>query len=168
MKCKSCEQELSDSAKFCNFCGKPAEIDPIQICPKCGAQVEENQRFCAQCGSEVTMPNSNIPSEDSSHKPKKKKRSKKVPLVIAALAAVICVAIGVFSVTRPTWEKTFLAGMEAWATHDTDKAISCFQKAIELDPMNVTAYQRLSMVYEALGRESDSVEILRQSREVSQ
>ena len=168
MNCKSCGQELSDSAKFCNFCGKQVEIDLAQICPKCGAQAEENQRFCAQCGAEMTMPNSNIPSEGSSYKPEKKKRSKKVPLVIAVLAAVICVAVGIFSITRPTWEKTFLAGMEAWATHDTDKAIRCFQKAIELDPMNVTAYQRLSTVYEALGRESDSAEVLRESREASQ
>lgn len=168
MKCKSCGRELSDSAKFCNFCGKPLEIDPVQICPKCGMLTEENQCFCAQCGAEITIPNSNIPSESSDSKLEKKKGPKTALLAITALVAVICIAVGIFCITKPTWEKSFLAGMEAWATHDTDKAINCFQKAIELDPMNVTAYQRLSTVYEALGRETDSAEILRQSREVSQ
>ena len=56
MKCVSCNQEIKDSAKFCNHCGAPQPQSPVSkgnTCPKCGAAVAPTAKFCRSCGVQL-------------------------------------------------------------------------------------------------------------------
>ena len=50
-KCKYCNAENKDGAKFCNMCG--AELSDERRCKKCGTLLKENDVFCPQCGERV-------------------------------------------------------------------------------------------------------------------
>jgi RNA polymerase subunit RPABC4/transcription elongation factor Spt4 len=54
MKCKECSHEISDNAKFCPGCGKPAlsGINKIK-CGKCDYEMDGNLKFCSECGEPV-------------------------------------------------------------------------------------------------------------------
>ena len=47
IKCKECEAEMSDKAKFCPKCG--AE-NTIMFCPECGKQLSSKAVMCPGCG----------------------------------------------------------------------------------------------------------------------
>lgn len=74
MKCKNCDAENVDGAKFCSVCGKPLggtlcpscgafnfcdalycrecgmKLDGKRVCAKCGTELGEGDIFCPQCG----------------------------------------------------------------------------------------------------------------------
>jgi hypothetical protein len=51
--CGKCGKENADSGKYCVHCGGafPGEEIPPEVCPKCGAVVEENYMCCAKCNT---------------------------------------------------------------------------------------------------------------------
>lgn len=69
MICKSCGQEIPDSAKFCGHCGARAEIKSAQpakkFCTICGEKLDASEQFCHSCGTKVggSDPLPPIPSE---------------------------------------------------------------------------------------------------------
>lgn len=50
MKCLNCGKEISETAKFCRFCGKKSETI---YCRNCGAVLEADSLFCSECGASV-------------------------------------------------------------------------------------------------------------------
>lgn len=66
MKCKQCEAELPEEAKFCVFCGTEQEspdenegaaqeVKPT-MCWQCGAELPEEAKFCFFCGTSQENP----------------------------------------------------------------------------------------------------------------
>ena len=53
MKCKNCNNECNDNAKFCPKCGN--KLEQIPICQGCGNILDPSVKFCPNCGT----PNSN-------------------------------------------------------------------------------------------------------------
>lgn len=49
MYCVSCQKEISDGSKFCNYCGSKQDL----ICDGCGANLSSDSIFCNQCGQKV-------------------------------------------------------------------------------------------------------------------
>ncbi len=53
-KCPYCNNEMSEEAKFCPYCGKPVpEGNPERYCPNCGTKIEGNPSFCPNCGTNL-------------------------------------------------------------------------------------------------------------------
>src|SRR5215472_16962632 len=50
MRCKKCEADNRQGARFCDKCG--AKLSPL--CPSCGVENRPDARFCDSCGSALT------------------------------------------------------------------------------------------------------------------
>ena len=51
MLCKGCDKEIPDASRFCNYCGKKVEREPM--CPNCNTKLPEGSLFCNMCGIQV-------------------------------------------------------------------------------------------------------------------
>ena len=57
MRCVTCNKEINEGAKFCRFCGAPAQtakrIESVETmtCAGCGGSVPAGAKFCRQCGT---------------------------------------------------------------------------------------------------------------------
>lgn len=49
IKCKDCNNEISDKATTCIHCGCP--VEKIMFCGECGKEVSINDRICSECGN---------------------------------------------------------------------------------------------------------------------
>lgn len=49
MKCRMCNNELVNGARFCMYCG--AKVG--QVCPECGRELPEDALYCFMCGALV-------------------------------------------------------------------------------------------------------------------
>ena len=53
-KCPSCNNDISEEAKFCPYCGKPVpENAGERFCPNCGSRIEGDPSFCPSCGENL-------------------------------------------------------------------------------------------------------------------
>ena len=64
--CAICDADLSEDARYCAYCGAPAEVDETvagrrRICEFCGTRIGKGQKFCHSCGTAYTPPISACP-----------------------------------------------------------------------------------------------------------
>lgn len=53
-KCPSCNNDISEEAKFCPYCGKPVpENAGERFCPNCGSKIDGDPSFCPSCGENL-------------------------------------------------------------------------------------------------------------------
>lgn len=55
MKCKNCGKEISETEKFCRFCGAKVEVEESnkkQFCSGCGAEISPSEKYCRKCGTQ--------------------------------------------------------------------------------------------------------------------
>lgn len=55
IKCKECNEEMSDKAEFCPKCGCPNNPK----CPECGGELTANLDHCPNCGYVLNKQNGN-------------------------------------------------------------------------------------------------------------
>ena len=114
-------------------------------CRKCGAENQDHAQFCKDCGAplrKVEMPNI-------------KKKQKKYILWIAVVVVILAAGIaGILIFHEQKKEKEFQInirnGQKYLEQMEYKKAEACFQKAIDIDPKEVKAYQGLAETYEGL------------------
>ena len=114
-------------------------------CRKCGAENQDHAQFCKDCGAplrKVEMPNV-------------KKKQKKYILWIAVVVVILAAGIaGILIFHEQKKEKEFQInirnGQKYLEQMEYKKAEACFQKAIDIDPKEVKAYQGLTETYEWL------------------
>lgn len=114
-------------------------------CRKCGAENQDHAQFCKDCGAplrKVEMPNV-------------KKKQKRYILWIAVVVVILAAGIaGILIFHEQKKEKEFQInirnGQKYLEQMEYKKAEACFQKAIDIDPKEVKAYQGLAETYEGL------------------
>lgn len=114
-------------------------------CRKCGAENQDHAQFCKDCGAplrKVEVPNV-------------KKKQKKYILWIAVVVVILAAGIaGILIFHEQKKEKEFQInirnGQKYLEQMEYKKAEACFQKAIDIDPKKVKAYQGLAETYEGL------------------
>ena len=64
MKCKNCNSELLEGAKFCTACGTPvAPAATVLACKACGAELLPGAKFCTTCGAPVESDSANVQAD---------------------------------------------------------------------------------------------------------
>ncbi len=130
--CPSCGAPMAADQAFCTSCGAAKAAPAKKVCSKCGAELAEGQNFCPKCGQKVnlqveTSVNQAI-SQFNAGVDAKNKKSKTIPIVIAAVL-VVCVALGVVISGIISDKKT----EEAIAAYKT--AASEFYSAVSSDAL---------------------------------
>lgn len=98
--CANCGAPMGDGQAFCPKCGTPKAAAPKKnVCGNCGAELEDGQAFCPKCGHKAGVAVDNnvnaAINQFNAGVEKKKKKSKALPIIIAAVLAV-AVAVGMF------------------------------------------------------------------------
>ena len=52
MRCRSCQRENREGARFCRGCGAALPL----ACPRCSAPAEPDSDFCDRCGARLGGP----------------------------------------------------------------------------------------------------------------
>src|SRR5689334_21801381 len=73
IRCRHCNSELTEHARFCNVCGLPQKHEELESekstyngaealgakrstqCESCAAEIPREARFCAQCGTAQSL-----------------------------------------------------------------------------------------------------------------
>lgn len=109
------------------------------FCKTCGKELQDSAKFCNWCGTKVELLQSPSPTEYPGTKSSGKKCRKHILIGTIVLLAILGVGgYGWYSHVN-TWEYQFTKAMEYRDQGEREKAITAFQKAIECDPLNVTA-----------------------------
>jgi len=75
MKCKKCDFENPDGAKFCNECGSKLEL----TCPKCSKVNPAGSKFCNECGNNLTNSSTAAESSEIAQQPARLSKSPSLP-----------------------------------------------------------------------------------------
>jgi hypothetical protein len=51
--CSKCGVQLKPDARFCDSCGAPCGLPPVDKCSACGAEIKPDAKFCVGCGAPV-------------------------------------------------------------------------------------------------------------------
>ena len=114
-------------------------------CRKCGAENQDHAQFCKDCGAPLRKVEVMVV----------KKRKKKYMLWTALVVVILATGIaGILIFHEQKKEKEFQInirnGQKYLEEMEYKKAEACFQKAIDIDPKEVKAYQGLAESYEGL------------------
>lgn len=99
--CKKCGAPLGDGQAFCPKCGTPKVEEKKNVCGKCGAELQDGQEFCPKCGQKAGLAvDAGVSSAISQfnagvNKTNEAKKKKPVKMIIAAVAALAVIIVGV-------------------------------------------------------------------------
>ena len=156
MKCNFCGSELKDGCLFCPSCGKD-----IQIVPDYNEfdDVYLNN-FLNEDEDEIAKPVNIIEEEtDTSQKKntyeiKKKKQQRIKMLILSISSAIIAISIIVFCVINNINTRNYNSieyqiqkAQQALDNRDYEKALSYYNRALELDVDNVDIYFAIADIY---------------------
>ncbi len=67
MICPNCGKEITDTSKFCTYCGARQPVEITQVCVKCGLDTPEGATFCPYCGVDLRVPREICPPIPPTH-----------------------------------------------------------------------------------------------------
>lgn len=123
-------------------------------CNNCGAEIQKGMSFCEQCGNKV----------EKEAISKQKVKSKKRPIIIAVIAAILLLAVGIgvlsqTGVFNPV-EHNLKLGYKYIEEGKYEEALLAFNKVLEIDENNTEAVIGASDAYVGLDRFDEAVDLL--------
>lgn len=123
-------------------------------CNNCGAEIQKGMSFCEQCGNKV----------EKEAISKQKVKSKKRPIIIAVIAAILLLAVGIgvlsqTGVFNPV-EHNLKLGYKYLEEGKYEEALLAFNKVLEIEENNTKAVLGVADAYVGLDRFEEAVEFL--------
>lgn len=143
------------------------------ICPKCGTEIPEGKLYCEKCGEEIRMVPEFEPEieysikeslsdvgemveEDKTDKEVKKKGNKiffGTFIAIAALLLVFCIILSVWYYRYHSFSYQIRQAENCFAEGKISEACVYYERALEIEPDNVSLKIALADMYRKVGNE---------------
>ena len=156
MKCPNCGAEMKEGMLYCEHCG-----EDIHIVPDFEPEIEYNMEqtlndIAKEMDPEETVaePAADIPElqdwdrTEEEHTGRHPFRWKFLVLVVVlAVVAVVCIGFGISYSHYHSVEYQAKCAREYVASEEYDQAITCYGRALELEPENITLKFELADIY---------------------
>ena len=163
MKCKYCNQDVENGARFCPNCGN--EIPQSKQCSYCGEILDEDSLFCPNCGKEVIPSTTGDQQQSTPQRPKPtnnhQKKEQRIPwwlLTIITLGLLSLLAYGLF-VHSCDGHKSKIDDEEDYKTERVDRVDSDSIQRIRL----VEQQQKQDSLLNVANTLSDSLTFIKDS-----
>ncbi len=99
--CPNCGAILDDDQMYCPKCGAGRAGGKQNICSKCGAELLEGQIFCPKCGQKV--------EQTVNAETEQKKRKNKIISIALGAVGVVVVLVLIFALRKPSVDEIILS-----------------------------------------------------------
>lgn len=147
MKCPNCGNEMREGTLYCEHCG-----EDIHIVPDFEPELEQNMQQSIQDIVEdigqksAELENTSDDTEESLHPPKRH-HMWQFAVALALLILVAAIGMGVWVYRYNSEEYQISEAIECTASGNYDKAIACYNRALELDEDNIELQFSMAEVY---------------------
>ena len=156
MKCPNCGAEMKEGMLYCEHCG-----EDIHIVPDFEPEIEYNMEQTLNDIAKEMAPEEPAPEPDSDpselqdwdREPRKHTgrhpfRWKLVVLLaVLVVTAVVCTGFGIAYSHYHSVEYQTKSAREYVASEEYDQAVTCYERALELEPDNITLKFELADIY---------------------
>lgn len=145
MECPNCGREMTEGALYCEHCG-----EDIHIVPDFEPELEENiQQIIEGIREDIeeeALPN-DITESESSKKSLSKRKLCQLLVLIAVLVLASAVGMGTWVYRYNSEEYQVSKAVQYVSLEEYEKAIACYNRALELDEDNIELRFELAEVY---------------------
>lgn len=149
MKCPNCGREMTDGTLYCEYCG-----EDIHIVPDFEPELEQNiQQAIQDIAEDIGQDAESMegtgeePGEGKAPKPSKKRHMWQFLTGLAVLVLMAAVGMGIWVYQYNSEEYQIAKAIECTAAGTYEKAIACYNRALELDEDNIELQFSLAEVY---------------------
>ena len=140
MKCPNCGKDMPDNTLYCEHCG-----EDIHIVPDFEPDIElDLEQFLSEMKEEAFEENRNA-SENQ-----KKEKSQKIIILISMIITVLIMAggiLGIISYQNHSSAYQIKKAKKCVAEYEYDEAVTYYERALELEPDNISLRFALAEVY---------------------
>lgn len=146
----------------CKNCGNVFD-EGFAVCPKCGIPYAPDAQTASQAGLYVPLQNEGQAKEKAAGKKKSKGKIIAIISIICAVIIGVIVTIIIIAVSgsNAAAREQISLGDKYMKSEEYDEAIIAFSKAIDIDPNNADAYEKLADAYMAVGNRNEAVNTLK-------
>ncbi len=158
MKCPNCGAEMEEGKLYCEHCGEDIHIVPDfepeieynmaqtlnDIAKEMAPDTEQEQEETVQEPTE-SLDWDDIPEENHTAHPFRWKFI--VLLLVLTVVAVVCTGVGISYSHYHSAEYQTKCARNYVAEGEYDQAVTCYNRALELDPNNITLKFELADIY---------------------
>lgn len=143
MKCPNCGMEMTDGTLYCEHCG-----EDIHIVPDFEPELEQNiQQTIQDIAEDIGQEGDGGKETAEKPKPVKKRRLWHVLIGIAALMLAAAAGMGIWVYHYNSEEYQVAKAVECTEEGAFEKAVACYNRALELDEGNIELQFSLAEVY---------------------
>lgn len=149
MKCPNCGREMTDGTLYCEYCG-----EDIHIVPDFEPELEQNiqqtiQDIAEDIGQDAESKEGTAEESGGKKaaKPSKKRHMWQFLTGLAALILMAAIGMGIWVYQYNSEEYQIAKAIECTAAGTYEKAIACYNRALELDEDNIELQFSLAEVY---------------------